>query len=1264
MEQSFTDQELLEAWDAETDLEARDGLVKEMERRRLFPSESQDKYESTSGAYPDVRDPQFLDKLLARREYAESKQTTWQPAAEDTTADAEFEITPVQRFCANFMSPRTPYQSALLYHGVGVGKTCAAIQIAENWLTLYPRKKVIILAPRNIKAGFERTIFSMDRVTIPEGEDHPNRAVQCTGSSYLTLTNTVYEKNPKRIQSQVEAAIRRRYVLFGYLAFANYVEGILKAAGKNLTDESKREAVEAQAIRREFSGRLLIIDEAHNIKELPTAGIGATEPLEDEDVMGPGGEGDQKDAAAGKKLTPFLDKVLRYAEGMKVVMMTATPMYNSYREIIFLLNLLLKNDKQAPMREQDIFAPNGDFRPEGERRLGYVAQRYVSFMRGENPVTFPIRLFPAGATAGPGAAEALSQYPQRTPRGGAVPIEETIFVENLPLVPTELEGEPLAAVREFSAALSAGEGGISSIQLDKIIQAGNLVVPNPPGEDYDYKQRTEITALSLHFETRVSGGEIQWHEKYEGAAAWLSPEEIGTCAPKYKAVMESVRRAEGVCFIYTRYVNAGAIPLALALEAAGYTPYGRRTGLLAGAGKDRICSRCGERESAHPAGQNHPFNAAKYILLTGDETISPRNAQNIAAEGQLTNKDGDQIKLVIGSQVASEGVDLKFIREIHVIDPWFHLNKTEQILGRGIRFRSHMALPAEKRNTTIYLHVGVRPRGDSMESGDLYSYRVAFRKGQQMGRVNRVLKRSAVDCNLNHDAILINNAMPVRQIDSQGVVREKVPINDQPFTAVCDWLDTCDYKCSPDLKVDVMKTSDVTYDAYAMRWREAQLKKRLRNIFAAQAFYRAEYIWELFADIPRMALTDMLMNVVGNKAFVLERGGREGYLIYRNGYYLFQPMDLVDTGVPIALRVARLPVKRDVYLPGAVAAGPAAAPVAGEEGVAIAAAPGEPVPEVKSVAAEGMEPAQTAATVAAWNRWIAALARGDTAAKIPDAILVLLHERSGGNQKEYTRRMQRYEMFPWVAIAMEPWTAEKSAIFRQVGEEFFWDEELEDGDRERAILAAGPADAMPVMKHHYLSLPTAGGAITLRRIYSAIENTIQVLCSGPGTETAGGEDGRQSVACPASILDLLQRDTTGRIDPLRALKVDTEKTGTLYGFVVPKRGSFIFKTNKPPVAGKKLSQGEDIGNQSMMSGHHTKMEILGSALRAAGKDTIGMTAAVFKGERRIVNATRAAAAIDIVLRIMDKEHIGGRRWFYRALEAIAVGHRGEAQAKA
>jgi hypothetical protein len=51
---------------------------------------------------------------------------------------------------------------------------------------------------------------------------------------------------------------------------------------------------------------------------------------------------------------------------MKFCALTATPMYNTYKEIIFLFNLLLKNDKKPEIRQQDVFDVNGNITENGE----------------------------------------------------------------------------------------------------------------------------------------------------------------------------------------------------------------------------------------------------------------------------------------------------------------------------------------------------------------------------------------------------------------------------------------------------------------------------------------------------------------------------------------------------------------------------------------------------------------------------------------------------------------------------------------------------------------------------------------------------------------------------------------------------------------------------------------------------------------------------------------------------------------------------------
>ena len=56
-------------------------------------------------------------------------------------------------------------------------------------------------------------------------------------------------------------------------------------------------------------------------------------------------------------------------------------------------------------------------------------------------------------------------------------------------------------------------------------------------------------------------------------------------------------------------------------------------------------------------------------------------------------------------------------------------------------------------------------------------------------------------------------------------------------------------------------------------------------------------------------------DIVNNRAFRIRVHDKEGYIIYKNGFYLFQPELLWDKNLPLSMRIADFPVKRDYYEP-------------------------------------------------------------------------------------------------------------------------------------------------------------------------------------------------------------------------------------------------------------------------------------------------------------------------------------------------------------
>ena len=105
-----------------------------------------------------------------------------------------------------------------------------------------------------------------------------------------------------------------------------------------------------------------------------------------------------------------------------------------------------------------------------------------------------------------------------------------------------------------------------------------------------------------------------------------------------------------------------------------------------------------------PKIKNKSFTPAKYTMITGDIRLSPNTESDIRAITNKNNSDGRNIKVVLISKAGSEGIDFKFIRQVHVLEPWYNMSQIEQIIGRAVRNGSHKDLPFEKRNVQIFMH--------------------------------------------------------------------------------------------------------------------------------------------------------------------------------------------------------------------------------------------------------------------------------------------------------------------------------------------------------------------------------------------------------------------------------------------------------------------------------------------------------------------------------------------------------------------------------
>jgi len=1011
-------------------------LKKELvERNELGHHPEEDDY-----LYPSLNDPNFIVKIAEKKEFNDNRYDgkiydIKQQA--ELLANAEFELAPQQAFVRNFLSFQTPYNSLLLYHGLGSGKTATSIGVCEEQRDYLKQmgiaKRTIIVASPNVQDNFRVQLFDERKLKLVDGLWNLKGA---TGNKFIKEINPMNMKGltKEKVVSQIKAIINTSYLFLGYIEFANYIEKVKEVKG-SFRDEQDKRIKMTRNLKYEFDNRLIVIDEIHNIR------------IAEENK--------------NKKVAIQLEDLVKSASNMRLLLLSATPMYNSYKEIVWLLNLMNLNDRRATIEIKDVFDKDGNFKKgpngeeEGKELLSRKANGYVSFVRGENPYTFPFRVYPS--VFSPKTTLEDVKYPKFQMNGKRIEDTDVIQILKPTIYLTEIGkyqamGYKFAidslrkrkistttktgVVREMPSFENMESFGYTLLQIP--LEALNIVYPmeglervvenvepietlSSLEEDSDVeeeeprekklskkpttsakpaaapklKEYTGVKQLESALEpekeeqpeleqvikltrkpssrksvTSYRGGDSTESEREvfinsndltgkrglertmefidsknppeKGSfeyKKWLldkderifAPNKIGNYSSKINSICKSIlsddgQVAEGIILIYSQYIDGGLIPVALALEEMGFSRYGDGVKSLF---KTPPTELVDSRTLQPRKNKKDSFMPARYIMITGDARLSPNNDFEIKAITNDDNKRGEKIKVVLISQAGSEGVDFKFLRQVHIIDPWYNMNRIEQIVGRGVRNFSHKDLDFEERNVLIFIY-GTILEDNVEEAADLYVYRVAEYKAIQMGRVSRLLKETSVDCLINHDQtnftqenIERETSKKVKQILSNGMVIDDFKVGDIPYSAACDYMADCEYKCQPDKEVDFDDPSKTRVDSYNeafIMMNSEKILQKIRKLFSDKVdgkffFKKSDLVQKINTPKPYpmvqiyAALTQLIEDA--NEP-IMDKYGRTGHLINIGDYYLFQPSELNNPHATIYERSVPLDFKHSM----------------------------------------------------------------------------------------------------------------------------------------------------------------------------------------------------------------------------------------------------------------------------------------------------------------------------------------------------------------
>jgi len=255
-----------------------------------------------------------------------------------------------QQLVRDYLNLATPYRGLLLYHGLGSGKTCSSIAIAEG---MKDHKKVIIMLPASLQRNYIEEIkkcgdpiFKRNQYWewIPVSQENKEliqnlsmvlslspesiirqRGVWITDISKRSNISSLNENELKSLNIQLDIMIKNKY------EFINY-NGLRKEGFRSITDNYTKNI---------FDNSVTIIDEAHNLISRIVNKISNLKNLDDkklkkifkQDTINRGIE-------TMDDLSLQLYHMLMMANNCKIVLLTGTPIINYPNEIGILFNIL------------------------------------------------------------------------------------------------------------------------------------------------------------------------------------------------------------------------------------------------------------------------------------------------------------------------------------------------------------------------------------------------------------------------------------------------------------------------------------------------------------------------------------------------------------------------------------------------------------------------------------------------------------------------------------------------------------------------------------------------------------------------------------------------------------------------------------------------------------------------------------------------------------------------------------------------------------
>ena len=273
-------------------------------------------------------------------------------------------------------------------------------------------------------------------------------------------------------------------------------------------------------------------------------------------------------------------------------------------------------------------------------------------------------------------------------------------------------------------------------------------------------------------------------EMVDNSDDFFTSEALETYSPKFLHILENIQDPEyqGLHLVYSQFRTAEGIGLfTLVLNKNGFTQFKIKKN---NSGLWEI--DIPETDEGKPT----------YALYTGTESVEekeivrkiyngewddiPDSISSVLKSKYRNNNMGEVIKVFMITSSGSEGINLRNTRYVHLMDPYWHPVRSEQVIGRARRICSHKDLPPALQTVEVFVYLMVFTEAQlksdeaielkrkdlskalpkTPQTSDQYLFEIASIKANLTDQLTEAIKESSFDCYIYSNGKCVNFGDP------------------------------------------------------------------------------------------------------------------------------------------------------------------------------------------------------------------------------------------------------------------------------------------------------------------------------------------------------------------------------------------------------------------------------------------------------------------------------------------------------------------------